>query len=1743
MGVVRKTYMPVLLRGAAAFCLLMAFFACQRAWAASPPPGAHILNTVKAEYKDAGGTAFPSVTATADTLAVAGGPRLTLTESGSPDPVWAGNKITFTIKVTNSGSVALTGVSVSDPVPSGSTFVSASGGASPAGGTVTWSIGPMAPGDSKTLRLTVRTDTDTLDGAVMDNPVSAASNETPAQPATANARIKARTNGIVKFYNSSWVEVNNYNIGDRVYVEVTDTDQNTDPAVAETITVVLKHLHRDPGGTASWDDQVTVTLTETGPDTGVFRDLAGVLSIPGPPTPAETVDDKISIEPLSEIVTVYTDPFDPAPIHDAAAFIDPYGIVFDSSTGAPVAGVVVTLIDLDTGLPAAPPHVPLLQPSVVTTPADGSFSFPSVAVNVNGYKLSLGSLGSYTFPSIVPTATLLSLNVPPPVGPAPVIVVGSRGERFDIVGPILNLDLPVDPPAGDLKATKTADTNTATIGDMVRYTVKLTNNGPSATTGARLFDTMPHGVVIVKGSTLINGVPAPDPAETAGRTVVWDIGTVASGGSVEVVYRAAVGPDSDKGDGVNMAQAQAVSLGQPVISNRAEFTLRIREGVFTDRSVVIGKVFIDNDGDGVQQAGEPGIPGAVIYMEDGARVITDKDGKYSIISVAPGTHVLRLDETSLPKGAEPIPTSSRSSGDGASQFVDTVRGLIMKADFAVKVPADAVLEAPTTEKLAAAAPDAKPGDAPEAAPEDPYEAGIKDMTPELDILEPRDGGVVTLKKINVVVKFMSEMKLTLYVNGEAVDEGQIGKRLAYAPTKTAIHRFVGVGIKEGEKNILRAEAKDPFGNIRAVREITITTPGRPVKVVVSPSKTESPADGATVTELSVSAYDAGGHIAAGRDMVTITATAGDILNDDLAPSVPGVQVAPEMGAVKVRLRSPRETGEGKVTVQCGDVEETASVYFSPHLRGMLINGVGEAVVGYGFTHGDTSPLRDKGWLDSGVYGGGRGAFFLKGDIGRGFLLTAAYDSMKKKNDTGLFNEKIKDVESEARYPVYGDESRQAYEAESNDKLYVRIDKDRSYLLYGDYNTGLNDTKLSAFSRTFTGAKVDVDTGMLKLRGFASHTNHTLVVDKLQGKGIAGYYTLSKSPVTDGSEMVMIETRDRREPDLVLKREVMARWSDYYIDYSIGAILFKGPVPTCDADLNPVYIIVSYEAESPADTFYVYGGRASVRPSSWLEAGFTGMVEEKAVSDYRLLGADTTVALPFGNTLRAEWAQTDSLFTLNNAVTAKGGSAWMTRIDGKPLKGLDYSAYYYNAGRYFDNPSAVDIPRGKERWGFEGSYNLGEHTQLRGRFLDEEDRLNNMNHIYGSAGIATAFGDTKAGLDLYHESSTERFVPASSPDTRAPFDLSEELPDRVTALKARVETKIWKKLSLEAERSQDIQRGRDNVTQAGLNYQYSDTARFYAREQYLELEGRSQTRTVIGEESSIAKNTIAYSEYRLGGGMGGNGVQQSIGLKNKFNLGEGVTGNLAIERLSTISGNEKAAEPDAISVSTGVEYLPKEDLKTTARVEFRDATNDITRLMEMGVAYKVGRDLAMFLKGRYFDDRPAGSGSRSVMLASTGLAYRPVEDSRFNALGKVEFKRERNLSSGSSQGANYLIFSLEGVYQASRKLQLTGKYAGKLATNGEFGSYTDLITARALYDITDNIDIGVSYRVLTNWRTGARSHGGAAEAGYKVWENIWLSAGYSFDRFDADLTQDDYEGQGPYVKLRVKLDEKTFKHKD
>jgi uncharacterized repeat protein (TIGR01451 family) len=84
---------------------------------------------------------------------------LSISNAGMPDIVLIGQTVTYTLSVTNSGPDTAEDIIVTDTLPAGVTFVSASPGCSNASGTVTCSLGSLASGASDSITIVVTANT------------------------------------------------------------------------------------------------------------------------------------------------------------------------------------------------------------------------------------------------------------------------------------------------------------------------------------------------------------------------------------------------------------------------------------------------------------------------------------------------------------------------------------------------------------------------------------------------------------------------------------------------------------------------------------------------------------------------------------------------------------------------------------------------------------------------------------------------------------------------------------------------------------------------------------------------------------------------------------------------------------------------------------------------------------------------------------------------------------------------------------------------------------------------------------------------------------------------------------------------------------------------------------------------------------------------------------------------------------------------------------------------------------------------------------------------------------------------------------------------------------------------------------------------------------------------------------------------------------------------------------------------
>lgn len=242
-----------------------------------------------------------------------------------------------------------------------------------------------------------------------------------------------------------------------------------------------------------------------------------------------------------------------------------------------------------------------------------------------------------------------------------------------------------------LTVQKFGSATTVELGDSLMYTVIVRLESGRPQYRVTLTDRLPRGFKYIANSAKItmagssNAVIQGDQVlgiSGLGPVLTAQIGQLSIKDMATLTYRVRLETGAQAGDGINRVSATSAS---GVVSNEASFKVTVGGGVFSTDACIVGKVFVDCNGNAIQDNDpqEMGIPSVRIYMENGTYFITDRVGSYSMCGLQPTTHVLKLDTLTLPKGSELAPSSNRNAGDPGSLFSDLKYGELQKADFIV----------------------------------------------------------------------------------------------------------------------------------------------------------------------------------------------------------------------------------------------------------------------------------------------------------------------------------------------------------------------------------------------------------------------------------------------------------------------------------------------------------------------------------------------------------------------------------------------------------------------------------------------------------------------------------------------------------------------------------------------------------------------------------------------------------------------------------------------------------------------------------------------------------------------------------------------------------------------------------------------------------------------------------------------------------------------------------------------------
>ncbi|HEV7239113.1 MAG TPA: ExeM/NucH family extracellular endonuclease [Thermoanaerobaculia bacterium] len=541
--------------------------------------------------------------ATAMTTVGSGSADVSVTKSDSPDPVIAGNNLTYTITVNNAGPSNATTVALADTLPTGTTFVSLS---SPGGwscttpavggtGTVNCSIASLGV-TSAVFTLTVNVDASLLAGNVLSNTATVTSATT--DPNTGNETDTETTT-----------------VGASADVQVTKTDA-PDPVTAGTnITYTITATNPGPS------DAQSVTLADTVPTGTTFVSLAspggwscatpavggtGAIncSIATFPAAGNAVFTLIvNADPsltngtvITNTATVASTTTDPSGSNNNATATTTVGIgsadLSITKTDAPDpvnAGANLTYtITVNNAGPTNASTVGMSD----TLPANTTFVSLSAPGGWSCITPAVGAAGTVTCtnPNIGTGNFVFTLTV---------AVAASTPAGTVISNTATVTSTTADPAPGNESATATTTvlspasvTGTKTVagtfvpGGAITYTIILTNAGPSTQQNNptdEFVDVLPATLDLVS-ATATSGIPL---ANVGTNTVTWN-GSLAAGASVTITINATIDPlvtagttinnfgtihyDAD-GNGTNESTRQTDNPAQPGSADQTGFVV------------------------------------------------------------------------------------------------------------------------------------------------------------------------------------------------------------------------------------------------------------------------------------------------------------------------------------------------------------------------------------------------------------------------------------------------------------------------------------------------------------------------------------------------------------------------------------------------------------------------------------------------------------------------------------------------------------------------------------------------------------------------------------------------------------------------------------------------------------------------------------------------------------------------------------------------------------------------------------------------------------------------------------------------------------------------------------------------------------------------------------------------------------------------------------------------------------------
>ena len=1030
----------------------------------------------------------------------------------------------------------------------------------------------------------------------------------------------------------------------------------------------------------------------------------------------------------------------------------------------------------------------------------------------------------------------------------------------------------------------------------------------------------------------------------------------------------------------------------------------------------------------------------------------------------------------------------------------------------------------------------------------PFDADwLATAQPGVEWLHPQSGFQPALPAIKLAVKHAPGQRVQFHLNGKEVNALNFDGMEQNATRSVGLSTWRGVSLQDGV-NTLELVVSDAGGAevLRETRQIHYA--GAPTRVEFVAEHSRLMADGKTRPVIALRFTDKEGQPVRrgvnGEFQLNAPYQSSNqleaIQRDPLAGKVnnsPRYEIGRD-GIALIELAPTTQSGEAVLDFNFNNNSNNEiRVWLEPGQRDWILVGFAQGTLGHERLSGNIEAIKENG-DDDDLFDGDRIAFYAKGTVRGDTLITLAYDTAKQKGDAGGFTNLFQAISPTAYYTLFADSSQPGFDAASSSKLYLKIERRQFYAMFGDFDTGLTVTEFSRYSRSLTGVKSEYRGERFAYNAFASETSQAFVRDELRGNGTSGLYRLSRGNIVGNSDKITIESRDRFHSQNVVSSQTLTRYLDYDIDTTQGTLFFRRPVPSRDAQFNPVYIVAEYEADDSGDEAVTGGGRASFKPTADSEIGLS-YIRQGSVGDKGDLGGlDISYLVTDKTRILGEYAHSDR----EGLLDASNGNAW--KIEAlHQSETLDASVYARQQDSGFGLGQQANSETGTRKVGADARYALSDTLHLQGQVYQQDtfSTGDTRNVIEGRvesrlADNFTAYAGANYARDEYQSG---KVLESKQLLAGAAYDLL----DRRLTLRAATE------VGLDEAESVDFP---DRLL-LGADYKLTEQTLLFAEQEFARGENLSANMTRVGMRTQPWTGGEMAASLGNQASLDSGRIHADLGLVQKWQINEFWQTDFAIGRSETLKVTAAPLNPnvplasgsllegDYTSVSVGANYNDSVWGANT-RVEWRDGdiedklnllagvqrTLDAGRVLAAGFSY-LDSD-ALLLRSRKFDAR-------------LSYAHRPW-DSEWVWLNRLDYIDELIETAALSSSARKLVNNSNWNWMPNQQtqiaLQFGAKYVLDTIDSSQYSGFTSLIGGEIRRDILRDWDVGAHASMLNSWNSNVRQSAVGASLGYTPMDNLWIVVGYNFTGFDDDdFTGADTRTQGPFISIRMKVDQDTL----